>query len=74
MPHVAITIAEGRTPEQLRSMMHEVHSALLRTVNTKPEHIRVVVHQVPRSHWATGDLTLTEIDAIPTPGTGSTKE
>ncbi|POX42403.1 4-oxalocrotonate tautomerase [Streptomyces sp. Ru73] len=63
MPQVAITIAEGRTPEQLRTMMHEVHAAVLRTVNTRPEHIRVVVHEVPRTHWATGDVTLAEFDA-----------
>ncbi|GGN37065.1 tautomerase family protein [Streptomyces fuscichromogenes] len=63
MPQVAITLAEGRTPEQIRALLHEVHAAVLRTTNTRPEHIRVVVHEVPRSHWATGDVTLTETDA-----------
>jgi 4-oxalocrotonate tautomerase len=63
MPNVEVTIAEGRSPEQLRAMMREVHRAVLSTVDTKPEHIRVVVHEVPRSHWATGDLTLVEMDA-----------
>ncbi|MEU1185912.1 tautomerase family protein [Streptomyces sp. NPDC005820] len=63
MPQVAITLAEGRTPEQIRALLHEVHEAVLRTTNTKPEYIRVVVHEVPRSHWATGDVTLTEMDA-----------
>ncbi|MDX2758418.1 tautomerase family protein [Streptomyces europaeiscabiei] len=63
MPQVAITIAEGRTPAQLRDLIHEVHAAVLRTVNTRPEYIRVVVHEVPRTHWATGDVTLTEMDA-----------
>ncbi|AVV44198.1 tautomerase family protein [Streptomyces sp. ID05-04B] len=63
MPQVAITLAEGRTPEQIRALLHEVHAAVLRTTNTRPEYIRVVVHEVPRSHWATGDITLTEMDA-----------
>ena len=44
-------------------MMHEVHEAVLRTVNTRSEHIRVIVREVPRTHWATGDLTLREMDA-----------
>ncbi|MCF1595895.1 tautomerase family protein [Streptomyces muensis] len=66
MPQVTITLVEGRTPEQIRDLMHEVHSAVLRTVNTRPEHIRVVVHEVPRTHWATGDVTLTEMDAAGT--------
>jgi 4-oxalocrotonate tautomerase len=44
-------------------MMHEVHEAVLRTVDTRSQHIRVIVREVPRSHWATGDLTLHEMDA-----------
>jgi 4-oxalocrotonate tautomerase len=63
MPQVAITLAEGRTPAQIRDLIHEVHAAVLRTVNTRPEYIRVVVHEVPRTHWATGDVTLAEMDA-----------
>ena len=63
MPLIEVTIAEGRSADQIRSMMREVHHAVLRTVNTAPEHIRVIVREVPRSHWATGDLTLTEMDA-----------
>ncbi|MFF4508215.1 4-oxalocrotonate tautomerase family protein [Streptomyces sp. NPDC001401] len=63
MPQVAITLAEGRTPAQIRALLHEVHAAVLRTTDTRPEYIRVVVHEVPRSHWATGDITLTELDA-----------
>lgn len=63
MPQVEIAIAEGRSPTQIRNMMHQVHAAVLRTVDTRPEHIRVVVREVPRTHWATGDVSLSEIDA-----------
>lgn len=62
MPLVEITLAAGRSSQQIRSLIHEVHQAVLRTVNTRPEHIRVIVREVPRSHWATGDVTLTEMD------------
>lgn len=61
MPHVAITLAEGRTPAQIRDLLHEVHAAVLRTTGTRSEHIRVVVHEVPRTHWATGDITIEEL-------------
>ena len=47
MPLIEVTIAEGRTPEQIRAMIHEVHEAVLRTVNTRPEHIRVIVPGSP---------------------------
>jgi len=62
VPLIEVTIAEGRAAGQIRSMMHEVHNAVLRTVDTRPEHIRVIVREVPRAHWATGDLTLREMD------------
>jgi 4-oxalocrotonate tautomerase len=68
MPQITITLAEGRTPQQLRTLLHEVHDAVLRSVDTRPEHIRVVVHEVPRTHWATGDTTLAEMrPAAPVP-------
>lgn len=63
MPLVEVTLAEGRSEEQVRAMMREVHEAVLRTVTTKSEYIRVIVREVPRTHWATGDLTLSEMDA-----------
>lgn len=66
MPNVEITLGAGRSPEQLRDLIHEVHGAVLRTVGTRPEHIRVVVREVPRSLWATGDVTLAEMDATTT--------
>ena len=62
MPLVEVTIAEGRSASQIRAMIHEVHTAVLHTVDTRPEHIRVIVREVPRTHWATGDLTLCEMD------------
>jgi 4-oxalocrotonate tautomerase len=61
MPLVEVTIAAGRSADQIRAMMHEVHEAMLRTVNTQPEHIRVIVREVPRTHWATGDITIAEM-------------
>jgi 4-oxalocrotonate tautomerase len=66
MPNIEITLGAGRSPEQLRDLIHEVHDAVLRTVGTRPEHVRVVVREVPRSLWATGDVTLAEMDATTT--------
>ncbi|WP_125612414.1 tautomerase family protein [Specibacter cremeus] len=65
MPLIEVSVSAGRTPEQIRAMIHELHAAVERTVNAKPEHIRVIVREIPRAHWATGDLTLAEMDALP---------
>lgn len=47
MPNVEVTIGAGRTPEQIRNLIHEVHASVLRTVDTRPEHVRVIVREVP---------------------------
>ncbi|ALE07236.1 4-oxalocrotonate tautomerase [Arthrobacter sp. ERGS1:01] len=65
MPLVEVSVSAGRTPEQIRALIHELHAAVERTVNAKPEHIKVIVREIPRAHWAAGDLTLAEMDAIP---------
>ncbi|MCA1217871.1 tautomerase family protein [Streptomyces sp. 8L] len=62
MPHIAVTIGQGRSPEQLRTLLHEVHAAVLRSVDTRPEHVRIVLHEVPRTHWSTAGTTLAESD------------
>lgn len=62
MPHVEITIGAGRSEEQLRSMIHRVHAALVETVGARPDHVRIVVNEVARARWATGDVTLHEMD------------
>jgi 4-oxalocrotonate tautomerase len=62
MPLIEVTLAEGRSDAVIRSMIHEVHEAVLRTVDTKPDFIRVIVREVPRGQWATGDVTLLEMD------------
>lgn len=36
---------------------------MLRSIDTRPEYIRVVVHEVPATHWSTGDTTLAEMRA-----------
>ncbi|MGW3472556.1 tautomerase family protein [Saccharopolyspora sp. NPDC000995] len=65
MPHVEVTLAQGRSEQQIRSLMTAVHEAVLATVGTRPDHIRVIVREVPRTHWATGDLTIDEMTETP---------
>jgi len=60
MPLVEITLAQGRTPEQLRALLHEVHAAVVRAVSAPDESVRVVIREVPPTHWSAGDVTLAE--------------
>lgn len=60
MPLVEVTLAEGRTPEQIRSLIHELHEAVVRAAAAPPESVRVIVREVPATHWAAGDVTIAE--------------
>jgi 4-oxalocrotonate tautomerase len=61
MPLVDVTLTAGRSPDQVRDLIHALHDAVHRTVGARPEHIRVIVREVPRTHWATGDVTVAEM-------------
>jgi 4-oxalocrotonate tautomerase len=63
VPLIEVTLGAGRTDQQVRDLIHEVHAAVARTTGARPDHIRVIVREVPRAHWATGDVTLSEMDA-----------
>ena len=61
MPLVDVTLTEGRSAEQVRSLISALHDAVERTTGARTEHIRVIVREVPRTHWATGDVTVAEL-------------
>ena len=61
MPLVDVTLTEGRSPTQVRDLIHAVHEAVVRTTAARPEHVRVIVREVPRTHYASGDRTVAEI-------------
>ena len=55
-----VSIREGRPPETIRTMISAVTAAIAESLGAPPSSIRVVVTEVPLSHWATGDVTLAE--------------
>ena len=60
MPLVEVTLVEGRSPQMLRALIHEVHDAVVRAVGAAPDSVRVVIREVPTTHWAAGDETIAE--------------
>ena len=60
MPLVEITLAHGRSPEQIRALLAEVHAAVHRAIEAPEANIRVVVREVPATHWSAGGVTLAE--------------
>ena len=60
MPMIEVTLTEGRTPAQLRRLIAELTAAAHRAVDTPVANIRVVLREVPKTHWAAGDVTIAE--------------
>lgn len=60
MPLIEVTLVEGRKPEQLRALISALTRAVHDTVEAPVENIRVVIREVPPTHWAAGDVTIAE--------------
>jgi 4-oxalocrotonate tautomerase len=60
MPFVQVSLAAGRTPEQIRTLISELTAAVVRAVDAPAGNVRVVVTEVPPTHWAAGDVTIHE--------------
>lgn len=60
MPLIEVTLVEGRKPEQLRALISALTRAAHDTVEAPVENIRVVIREVPPTHWAAGDVTINE--------------
>jgi 4-oxalocrotonate tautomerase len=60
MPLVQISLREGRSAQQIRTLISALTSAVTESIGAPKESIRVIVTEVPASHWAAGDVTLEE--------------
>ncbi len=60
MPLVEVTLVEGRTPDQLRTLISRLTAAVVDSVGAPKENVRVVLREVPATHWAAGDVTIEE--------------
>ena len=60
MPIVDITLIEGRTPEQIRTLIDAITDAVEKSVGASRESIRVLIREMPPTHWAAGGETIAE--------------
>lgn len=60
MPHINIQIRAGRDPRVVRQLIGAVTHAVATSLEATPDSVRVIVSEVPASHWANGDVTLAE--------------
>ena len=60
MPQVQVTMREGRSPEQIRSLITAVTDAVVDSIGAPKDTVSVMVNEVPGTHWASNDVTLDE--------------
>ena len=63
MPLIEVSIARGRTPEQLRSLIGALHRAAETSVGAAPENTTVIIREIEHEHWSRGDQTIAERNA-----------
>lgn len=60
MPIIDVTLTQGRKPEQLRALVHKLTQAAVEAVGAPQESVRVILREVPPTHFAAGDVTIEE--------------
>lgn len=60
MPLIDVTLVEGRSADQLHTLITALTAAAEDSLGAPKESIRVVVRELPATHWAAGDVTIAE--------------
>ncbi|MFJ2618567.1 tautomerase family protein [Glutamicibacter sp. NPDC087344] len=66
MPLIDVSIARGRSPQQLRNLMRALHQAAVDTVDAADENITVIIREVEHEHWSRTNITIAERASQPT--------
>lgn len=60
MPLIEVSLVQGRAPEQLRSLIAAVSEAAATALDAPKSSVRVLIRELPPTHWAAGDVTIAE--------------
>lgn len=58
MPIVNIQIMEGRPIEKITSVVARMTDVISEELNSPKENIRVIVTEVPKTHWGIAEVTV----------------
>lgn len=60
MPIIAVTMVSGRDQSQIRALIEALTEAAHGAIGAPLESIRVVISEVPPTHFAAGNVTIEE--------------
>ncbi|RXT13486.1 4-oxalocrotonate tautomerase [Ammoniphilus sp. CFH 90114] len=62
MPLIQVQVLEGRSSEQISRLIQQLTISAVESLEVKPEQVRVIVNEVPKSHWGVGGVTKETLD------------
>lgn len=51
MPIINVQMMEGRPPEKVAEVIQNITNTVSETLNAPKENIRVIVTEIPKTHW-----------------------
>lgn len=51
MPIIHVNVIEGRPPEKIKQLINNITEVTAETLDAPKENIRVLVTEIPKSHW-----------------------
>ncbi len=61
MPIAHIHMIEGRDAEKKERLIAEVTDAICRSLDVKPESVRVLIQEVPKAHFGIGGASVKKL-------------
>ena len=62
MPIINIQLIEGRPNEKIAEVIHNVTATVSETLDAPKEAIRVIVTEIPKTHWGRAGKSIAEIE------------
>lgn len=60
MPIIQVQIIKGRSKEQVKSLIEDITLATVKNLSVNTEQVRVLVNEIPDTHWGIGGTTKAE--------------
>lgn len=60
MPIIQVYLQDGRPSDLKRQLILEITEAVNRTLDSPPETIRVLLHEMPKENWGVGGSPISD--------------
>lgn len=61
MPIINVQMMEGRDPDKIESLMKNLTDTVSESLGAPKENVRVLVNEVPKTHWSIGGKSAKEL-------------